>query len=311
MRCEMRAADRAAPLGVERGDVRAGQARHDQRSPASRRPEHVLHRGFEDRRRAGDRPLSTADDLDVAARATRPARLPSGEPNLAGDWAQEQYLIARPPTGRGGLVPKSQVAAVEAGTRERRGPCRTTAGASVPWTLTAAGQAASDVLKGVAPQDNLRARCEITSILFRLGVRRADQPDRTNEGRDHDRIQPRHHARRVRMNASIPGVDQADPRRRFDRELGRATRSWSTPSVSRRGASPAPCRAATSCTSSSASRSTRRRSRSKRDYVADDSVYFTDQYKGSDVVMPADAPYAADRCQDLTYKDYSKEQQKK
>ena len=49
----------------------------------------------------------------------------------------------------------------------------------------------------------------------------------------------------------------------------------------------------------------------KRDYVADDSVYFTDQYKGSDVVMPADAPYAADRCQDLTYKDYSKEPQKK
>jgi hypothetical protein len=49
----------------------------------------------------------------------------------------------------------------------------------------------------------------------------------------------------------------------------------------------------------------------KRDYVADDSVYFVDQYKGSDVVMPADAPYAADRCQDLTYKDYSKDPQKK
>jgi hypothetical protein len=27
--------------------------------------------------------------------------------------------------------------------------------------------------------------------------------------------------------------------------------------------------------------------------------------------VPADAPYAADRCQDLTYKDYSKDPQKK
>src|SRR5690606_7100105 len=43
----------------------------------------------------------------------RPARLTSGEPNLAGDWAQEQYLIARPPSGRGGLVPKSMVACIE------------------------------------------------------------------------------------------------------------------------------------------------------------------------------------------------------
>ena len=43
----------------------------------------------------------------------------------------------------------------------------------------------------------------------------------------------------------------------------------------------------------------------KRDYTADDPVNFTDQYAGTDIVMPADAPYAEDRCEELTYRNYS------
>src|SRR5690606_10937929 len=42
----------------------------------------------------------------------RPLRLASGEPNISGDWAQEQYVIAVPPDGRGNLVPKSMIEAV-------------------------------------------------------------------------------------------------------------------------------------------------------------------------------------------------------
>jgi hypothetical protein len=34
-------------------------------------------------------------------------------------------------------------------------------------------------------------------------------------------------------------------------------------------------------------------------------VNFTDQYAGSDVVMVADAPFAEDRCEELTYRNYS------
>ena len=45
----------------------------------------------------------------------------------------------------------------------------------------------------------------------------------------------------------------------------------------------------------------------KRDYTAEDPVNFTDQYAGSDIVMPADAPYAEDRCEELTYRNYSLE----
>jgi hypothetical protein len=45
----------------------------------------------------------------------------------------------------------------------------------------------------------------------------------------------------------------------------------------------------------------------RRDYVADDPAYFTDQYAGTDFVKPADAPFAVDTCKELTYVDYSQE----
>ena len=47
----------------------------------------------------------------------------------------------------------------------------------------------------------------------------------------------------------------------------------------------------------------------KRDYEADDSVNFTDKYAGSDIVVPADAPFAVDRCEELTYRNYSEKPQ--
>ena len=48
----------------------------------------------------------------------------------------------------------------------------------------------------------------------------------------------------------------------------------------------------------------------KRDYVAEDPEYFTDQYVGSDIVLPADAPFADDQCKELTYVNYSEETEK-
>ena len=37
----------------------------------------------------------------------------------------------------------------------------------------------------------------------------------------------------------------------------------------------------------------------RRDFVAEDPVYFTDQYVGYDIVLPADVPYVAHRCDEL------------
>ena len=39
----------------------------------------------------------------------------------------------------------------------------------------------------------------------------------------------------------------------------------------------------------------------RRDYVAEDPEFFADPYVGSDTVLPADAPFAVDRCKELAY----------
>jgi hypothetical protein len=39
----------------------------------------------------------------------------------------------------------------------------------------------------------------------------------------------------------------------------------------------------------------------KRDYVARDPVYFSDDYVGAETVMPADAPFAVDQCKELAF----------
>src|SRR5690606_21736917 len=97
------------------------------------------------------------------APTNRPYRLASGVVNLSGDWAQEQYLIARPPSGRGNLVPKSMVEAIE------RGDIPTSAAPPSGWgaarvPLTEAGTAAATALRALPPDQTPRARCEITSI---------------------------------------------------------------------------------------------------------------------------------------------------
>jgi hypothetical protein len=116
----------------------------------------------------GDEKLERYQQLTTrtqGAPANRPARLASGEPNIFGDWAQEQYLIARPPEGRGGLVPKSMVAGVESGQIAFADVPNAGWGAR-PVTFTPAGQAAADALRAKPPEDSPRARCEITSVLF-------------------------------------------------------------------------------------------------------------------------------------------------
>jgi len=84
-----------------------------------------------------------------AERSQRSARMPSGVPNLAGDWAQEQYLMARPPGGGGALVPKSLVEAVNAGEIAPDDVPGSDWGAR-PVTYTDAGQAAADEIASSA-----------------------------------------------------------------------------------------------------------------------------------------------------------------
>ena len=73
----------------------------------------------------GDKPtLERYQQLSDAKSVTRTkrtfSRLANGKPNLAGEWAQEQHVLAAPPGGRVALVPISQAAAIRAFDATRR-----------------------------------------------------------------------------------------------------------------------------------------------------------------------------------------------
>jgi hypothetical protein len=242
-----------------------------------------------------------------APTTTRPLRLPTGEPNLAGDWAQEQYLIARPPEGRGGLVPKSMVAAVEAGQVAFADVPNAGWGAR-PVTFTAAGQAAADALRNVPPQDNPRARCEITSILFDWVF---DGPiNRIAQGEGEITLEyGRGLTRKIHMDMTSHPTGVAPSR------AGHSIGRWDGDTLVVDTVGFAPGILAGTVAHSDRLHVIERFTLDAatlaltRDYVAEDPVNFTDQYAGSDTVLPADAPFAEDRCEDLTYRNYSQEAQ--
>src|SRR5688572_8529832 len=238
-------------------------------------------------------------------RGDRPPRAATGEPNIYGDWAQEQYLIARPPEGRGGLVPKSMIAGVESGQIPFADVPNAGWGAR-PVTYTAAGQAASDELRAKPPEDSPRARCEITSILFDWVF---DGPiNRITKAADAITLEyGRGLTRTIHMNMTSHPASITPSR------AGHSIGRWDGDTLVVDTVGFAPGIIAGTVAHSDRLHVVERftldpaTAALKRDYTAEDPVNFTDQYAGSDVVMPADAPYAEDRCEELTYRNYSLE----
>jgi hypothetical protein len=130
--------------------------------------------------------------VKVVNTANRPARRPSGEPNISGDWAPEQVVMADPRGVGGGLVrlstiPQDPAAAAargssacgESGWRRSawRGAARGWRGAGRgPRAVARVGRACSTALRSpnlvrrqppqFKPEDNPRFKCETTSIIF-------------------------------------------------------------------------------------------------------------------------------------------------
>jgi len=238
-------------------------------------------------------------------RGDRPARAATGEPNVYGDWAQEQYLIARPPEGRGGLVPKSMIAGVESGQIAFADVPNAGWGAR-PVTYTPAGQAASDALRAKPPEDSPRARCEITSVLFDWvfdgpinRITKADGAITVDYGRGLTRT--------IHMNMASHPASVAPSR------AGHSIGRWDGDTLVVDTIGFTPGIVAGTVPHSERLHVVERftldpaTAALKRDYTAEDPVNFTDQYAGSDIVFPADAPYAEDRCEELTYRNYSLE----
>jgi hypothetical protein len=96
----------------------------------------------------------------------RPLRLPSGEPNISGDWAVEQAVLTIPPSGgNGSLVPRSLREDFAAGkiTIEQ---IRARSPAPSRPSYTPKGQEAATAFRMWSVEDNPRLSCKPTSIVF-------------------------------------------------------------------------------------------------------------------------------------------------
>jgi hypothetical protein len=251
----------------------------------------------------------------------RALRRPTGEPNLAGDWAPEQRVMANPRGTGGGLVALGQLSELDRARSEAAGggaaPARGPGGPAGPGAapagprlyggtaLTPAGEAAAAAF---TREDNPRFRCETTSILFDWTfdgpVNRIEQTDAA--------ITLRYGQmgleRTIRLNAARPAT--VAPSRagysvgRWENDVLVVETTGFLPGVLN-----APVR------NSEQLRVVERFAldfatfKLTRSYEATDPVYLQGAYKGSDVVEVADAPYTEDNCRELGLIDYSKEAQ--
>ena len=247
----------------------------------------------------GDKPtleryqqLSDAKSVD---RSKRPFRLANGKPNLAGEWAQEQHVLATPPGGRAGLVPISQAEAVRAGKLPPRAP---TGWFPPPVTLTAAGRAAQEALGKRPTSENPRLSCQITSILFDWvfdgAIGRITQSATAIKMEYGVGL-----TRTVHMNMTAHPAKIAPSRGghsigRWDGDTlvvdtvgflpgtltGNLPHSGQLHVVERFTLNPTTLELA-------------------RGIVAEDPLYFADKYVDSDSVLPADAPFKVEACREL------------
>ena len=248
--------------------------------------------------------LNRNAQLEVTSKvdlSSRPARRPTGEPNISGDWAQEQYVIAVPPAGGGGVMtPKSMIGDIQSGKLAPKDIPPSGWGAQ-PVQFTPRGKAEADAFRMWSPEDNPRLRCRPTSIVldwvFDGPVNRITQQQ--------DRIVINYglfsFERVIEMNV------REHPAKLTPSYAGHSIGRWDgdTLVVDTIGFEPgiiaAPVRNSDKLHVVERFTLDPKRWTLKRDYVAEDPVYFTGQYVGSDTVLVADVPYVAHPCNELTY----------
>jgi hypothetical protein len=248
----------------------------------------------------GDKPtleryqqLSDAKSID---RTKRPLRLPNGKPNLAGDWAQEQHVLATPPGGRTGLVPISQAAAIRAGKLPMpKGPA---GWFPPPVTLTPAGRAAAEALSKRPPSENPRLSCQITSILF----------DWVFDG-SVNRITQSATAIKMEYGAGLTRTVHMDmtahPAKITPSRGGHSIGRWDGDTLVVDTIGFAPGSISGNFPHSDKLHVVERFTLNPttleltRAIVAEDPLYFADKYVDTDSVLPADAPFKVEACKEL------------
>lgn len=242
-----------------------------------------------------------------APKTNRPARLPSGEPNFAGDWAPVQLVMVNAKGTGGGLVQLDKLSDYKPGDRPavdfraRPGPGPRLYGGT---ELTAAGGKAAQEFKR---DDNPRFHCQTTSILFDWTF---DGPvDRITQNKDTITLEYGQFGlkRTIHMN------QKEHPRNVKLTRTGHSIGHWDgdTLVVDTVGFLPGflnpPVRNSEKLHVVERFTLDAKKMALTRSYAAEDPVYLKSQYKGSDTILVADAPYNPGACKELNFIDYSKE----
>ena len=246
-------------------------------------------------------------------KANRPARLPSGELNLAGDWAPVQLVMVNPRGTGGGLVPLDKLNTYKPGDRPAISFAALTkaqsAGARLygGTELTPAGAKAAEEFKR---EDNPRFHCQTTSILFDWTF---DGPvDRITQNKDTITLEYGQFGlkRTIHMNM------KEHPRNVKLTRTGHSIGHWEgdTLVVDTVGFSPGflnpPVRNSDRLHTVERFTLDQKKMALTRSYTAEDPVYLKGKYTGSDTILVADAPFNPGACKELNFIDYSKVQKR-
>jgi hypothetical protein len=251
----------------------------------------------------GDKPtLERYQQLSDAKSVTRTrrtfSRLANGKPNLAGDWAQEQQVLATPPPGRGrtGLVPISKADDIRAGKLPM--PAGPAGWFAPPVKLTAAGQAAADALRKRPTSENPRLSCQPTSILFDWvfdgAIGRITQSANVIKMEYGVGL-----TRNIQMNMT------AHPPNIKPSRAGHSIGHWEGDTLVVDTVGFLPGSLAGNLPHSNKLHVVERFTLNPatleltRGFVAEDPEYFADKYADTDSVLPADAPFKVEPCKEL------------
>jgi hypothetical protein len=239
----------------------------------------------------------------TAPAAPRQARLPTGEPNITGDWAPEQRVMTDPRGRSGALVPVSQAGSFEPGASPAP-PGGGGGGGRPRVTFTPAGQEAADAFRN-GTTDNPRMRCETTSILFDWTF---DGPvNRITQSGDTITLQ----YGQLGLTRTIHMNMREHPANIEPTRAGHSIGRWENDVLVVDTVGFAPGVLNPPIMNSAELHVVERFTLDPgtmtltREYTATDPVYYTDQYTGSDTIGVADLPYAPDPCSELTFVDFS------
>jgi hypothetical protein len=259
-------------------------------------------------------------ELPKSAKDRAPRR-PSGEPNLTGEWAPEQVVMADPRGTGGGLVRLSTIAEIDArrggapGNGARPGGAPPAAGRPGGpgrggprqyggTELTALGEAQAAAF---TQQDNPRFRCETTSILFDWTF---DGPvNRITQHKDTVVIEygQRNLKRTVHMNMKTHPANAKLSR------AGHSIGRWENDVLVvdtvafLPGVLSAPTRHGSKLHVVERFSLDPKTMRLTRAWTAEDPDYLKGRATGEDIIQVADAPYSKDECKEQGFIDYSKQ----